>query len=714
MVFENGFAANEFELQEKLNAFILSIGGWTKVSQPSEFESVYYSNGEDGYKDIYIKSIAGLSESASYYGGNQKDFGDGYVGYLNFFAYQFYPEDGDGYDGYGEAGKFGPFLIWIAGNTPEDIYFQRFSQQSSSERKWSLVGDVKTLGSSESYPSGFSPEYIISDCRAAFDGKRFIYWNSASGSDLGFFKYNIGGEINSIIDVWLESDNVNGMITYYVDPVSRKKYVWEMFPYSTGAGPDGYFDPAIAARALRRRDLSSGVIEYGFNAPVWERGSSDYYSKFGPLIWDGHNHLYKSRGMLSATNWSDEWGKYNIQNDEWTMFADSAPIPIQIRDFTWLDKKTSGFSHHRIYAISENDNVVYYISIDENSGMPVGTWTSAGALPEVISTESGASVFHNQTNRFYYYGGGNKRFLYYAEMVSGTLSWNLIDANYMPSVATTYDAQLMYSDGYVSRVRTSLHKSTEYWFFGSKDHIMVVTESDDESSYCYMGAIDAFSDSTLQATTTQDIYPGTNVEIPINTLRGEFVIGNTVSIVNITEDGGGTEIGDVENIERKFMPTETLVINNVILGSSIVVDEVKNTYRAGSKISYDPQPIGITMEGLDKIQMLNSIDTVNTSGGFDMAENIAYLQTVRDELVNSAGYDDRHNAVGLWPILIVKSSSTSSFSGSEARGSLKGVFAISGDAGISVGDTISVGSNTYRVFDVPTSKPFLYAIGPIR
>lgn len=702
MAYETGYAANEFELQEKLNAFILSIDGWTKISQPGDFESVYFSSGEDNYKDIYLKTIAGLTENPAYYGGNQRDFGDGYVGFLNFFVYQYYPEGGDGYDGYGEAGKLGPFLYQLRGYNDYDIMMQRISTASAAIRnKWNRLGRTYTRSNGE--VADFY-EFAFYPTDATFDGKRYFYFWSSDYPGT-FFRWDLAGEfVETLIKGVHISDNFVGLV-YYIDPQTRKEYVWYCKDDAVaGDRDDGTQDPYDRSNQLKRWNVEDGVLEFGFSGPPWpDTGDRESYA--ASIIWDGHNHLYLMRG--SGEN---DWAKYHIPTDTWTLLVD---LPVNHADsdsMIWLDKKTSGFNYHRIYWSSDTANTIYYVNIDENSGMPVGSWTSAGATPESASRSN--CIFHNHTNRWYWHRGEDSDSLWYAPMDSGSLSWTLLDADY----AYTPDRNFTfaYVDGYASRVRTSLFDRTQYWFFGNADRITVVTKADDQYTYCYMGAIEPYTLTMPHAITTAPVYAGANVEIPIQVLKGEFENNQRLFISDITDYGGaGSIIGEVENISRKFKPTEMITTTHVTPDTDITVSELKNNYPAGSRIAFDPQPVGITLGGLDKIQMLNSINTVDSAGSYDMAENIANLDTVRDTIINASAGDDRRGAYGLWPILVLNDGVMAAYSGEELRGSLVGIFAISSQGDISPGDTISAGTNTYVVLDVPTSKDFYYVFGPL-
>ena len=740
MAYSTGYAANEFDLQEKLNAFILSIDGWRKISQPSKFESVYYSAGEDGYKDIYIKTIAGMREFPYYYHLNQRDFGDGYVGYMNVFAYQYYPEGGDGYDGYGEAGRLGPFLYMTTNRSNNNaIYSQRIASQSPSNRKWDYINYLFTLPDGEAFHSNYSPS-VDADLPHMFDGKRYIYFMSYGHT--GFFRFDMSIERTRILDTWWEWRNISGNwggINLYLDPNTRKEYAYLMNSMYGNNSDITYPCATPISANVTRYDLSSLLLETGFSGTVWRNVSGgstyDITSMFGAQVWDGHNYIYKSRGSTQSGYFGD-WMKYDVKNDTWADFSTTHPIP-QVEtsntpsNLVWLDKATSEFTHHRLYYMngSSGSSTIYYINIDENSGNPVGAWTSAGSSP---GTEAYKHLFHNHKNRWYVTQrtttsdpeiGQQAISLYYAPMASGTLSWTLESQKYGPSLGTwQYAYNIFYSNSAVSRVKAHLNRPTHYWFFGTKDHINIVTyaggdaeETTNDYSFCYAGAVDPFSNTTPLAKATATVYPGSNVEIPIRRYKGEFYVGQKITIANVVDGYGAGQIitNSVENISRKFMNCEIFVISAVNPGVSITATTLRNTYVAGAKIAYDPQPVGITLNGLDRIQMLNSVNTIDDSGSFDMAENICALSSVKAELINASGNDARFGGYLLWPVVVGHFGNDASFSGLEARGMLRGIFNVSGTAGLKDRDTIVVGKNTYVVLSVETGQTYKYVFGPI-
>lgn len=705
MAFETGYASNEFELQRKLDDFIVSTLGWTRLSQININDAVYFSSGEDGFKDIYIRVVAGAKEEPPTYGKDQFDFGDGYTGYLNFFAYQWFPQDGGDADGYGMAGKLGPLLYWLLAGGEYDVYYKRMASDTGFNRINYLRNQAIPGDPTDNAEFSADMMYYTD---AAFDGKRYFYYWSP---DSTFGRFDLAAERYELIDERVEGGaDTNGGLVYYVDPRNRKEYVW--FKKQDGGVAnldDGTADLRFQNDILKRWDVSNKVMQYGFSGPEW---SGDREGINGEMIWDGQDHLYAMRGTFEQ-----EWAKYHIPTDTWTVFEASQNLPVTVaRNDNWifLNKAHSGFTYSRIYAVLDS---LYYIDIDDNTGNPIGSWTSAGTLPK--TPQLGAYVFHNRKNRFYYWPGdaSGGREMYYADMTSGTLSWTLADSTFLPESPDGENTAFYYVDGYASRVRVSLFDRTKYWFMGNKDRITVATKSDDEYSFCYMGIVSQNTPLSPHALNTSDVHPGSNVVIPLNILKGEFEIGKTMFIADITDRGGmeymATGSKAIENIPRKFKPMEMFTITDVDPGVSITADQINGYYPSGSRVAFDPQPVGITLGELDRIQMLNHANTVLDFGSVDMGENMAKLDTVREELVNASGNDSRRGKYYLWPINVVNTGSDAGSSGVEARGNLIGVFAVSGSAGISSEDTISVGPNTYIILNVGTGKSFLYAFGPI-
>jgi len=746
MAYETGFAANEFELQEKLNAFILSISGWRKVTQAGDFDSVYFSNGEDGYKDIYIRSVAGLAENPAYAGAAQRDFGDGYVGFLNFFAYQFYPEGGDGYDGYGECGRLGPMLLHFRGPTTHQLWMQAIGSQgsgSNDNRRWVYLNNITRQEDGTSIEFSSFPGIST---YVEFDGKRRLYY-ATNNDALGEWDFATGR--GRMIDRRKPFQDTTAFgSAYYIDPKTREEWLWwatqdESFDYRG----DSALSPSARAGSLFRWKVNAvqgqGYWQSGFTGPLWPPVGNGFGSTGGSMIWDGHNNLYVIRGeapsgYLITGGETSDWAKYHIPTDSWIIFTDnSSPpsaeldvdwrgpgLPQTVNDadrsqFVWLDKKTTGYDYHRIYTIMAGNSNIYYINIDEDNGLPVGDWVSQGSMPSSVPDESW--LFHNRLDRWWWRRGSNTQNLYTAKFKeTGSLSWSLVDASYFPgTISETGSGVDWYVDGYISRVRTSLHEDTEYWFFGSKDHITVATKSVDANfdykyTFCYMGSVTPFTSTSPAAKSTHVVYPGTNVQIGIKDSKGEFIVGQRMYIADVNEGGGGSYIGDVEGVERKYMPVEKFTITDVDPGVSITADEIKNYYTPEARISYDPQPVGVTMEGLDKIQMTNSINTTSSHGAYEPAFNIAKLETVREEVVNASGGDARRNLYALWPVLVLnQQTDDANLVGTEARGSLIGIFAVSGTGDLVSGDTIAIGSNTYIVLDVTSGKTTKYAFGPV-
>lgn len=702
MAFETGYAANEFQLQEKLKTF-LTQNGWNIRSQINNFDTVLFSAGEDGYQDIYVRLRCAVEDRPSGRYGRQRIFKDGYSGYMNFFTYQYFPEDGDGYDGYGEAGRYGPRFLWWGGD--EDLYYAHAGDVSEWQEK---NGPDATVGLGSTG----------SESRIAFDGISSIWFEgSATFGSLG--EYYLGSEKNIKLSpvfnrtIYNVTANTDQMV-YWVDPNTRKEYIWIMSGIDSTPTKEG-----LESMSLGRWNMESGFMEYGFAGPVWPNVGGDLYQYNASLLWNGHDYLYTQRGQASngGSNTND-WARYHIPSDTWTLMSPDLPSTVpNVDEFVmmWLDKSISGFDEHRIYMVDGADNDIKYIEIDGDSGAAIGSWVDVGSTP--VSPSNWAMLTHNNNNRFYYSRMEGTRAVYYADMVSGTLTWNLMDSNWLPTAAGTFDGhpEFIYVDGYASRVRTSLFDRTQYWFFADKDHVKVATKSDGQDSFCYAGKLFEYSNIAPKAVSTQAVTAGSGKVIPIDLKTGEFVVGEKYYIVNVVDEGGANIAGADEGISRRFKPGETITVTSYVPEVSITVSTLKNSYPVGSRIGKDPQAVGVTLEGTDKIQMLNYInnDATDLSGSYDMSKSMYNLRSIDEDLIDDSGGDARRNYYMLWPMSAVTDDTELMGVGKDVRGRLIGVFAISASGAIKSGDTITVGENVFLVIEPPTQKEYIYAIGPL-
>lgn len=726
MAYETGYAANECELQEKVDVFLRGIG-WQVRTQIGTFDKVYYSTGEDGYNDIYIRSRAQVSQplrGSPNAGGKQMDMGDGYSGYLNFFAYQYFPETADGYDGYGEAGLFGPRLYWFRGSSSDAVYYQNIFSQDIGNRKWKLIGyQTASLTRDKTSPMSYG--------RGAFDGVR-NYYSSASS----VFRFNHYDIHNNTADFITETGPASptsypANLVWVLDKSTRKEYMYfTLSAYGTHTISD--IAPDIISADMRRIDLSTGMIQSGFNGPsqVWDFDVTyGYKSEYSHMLWDGGNFMYCMRNQWPASN---NIAKYAFETNQWNRLPD-LPYNSETRNpLLFLDKSLTGAAHNRLYVILSAPiaSTLFYLDLDDDSGDAIGIWTSLGAMPEQFNPFAGGVFTTNGMNRIYYIPGGSTNF-YYADFGASSLSWNL-ESSYFPDVTQNY-GDLFYTDGYASRVKTTIYGNTKYWFAGDKDHLIIVTRyvpsgrnaymaiegnapdlQDFSYKYdcCYVGGINPHSDVSTNAKTTSDIYSGSSVVIPIQLFKGEFQIGQKMFICNATGKDPVVISNDAEGSVKNFMAMEQFTITNVVPGVSITANALNGNYPSGSRIATDPQPVGVTFNGMDKIQMLNSINTVNDFGSTDMAENIASLVSASDDIVNASGNSSRNGSYSLWPLSIINEGLEAAYSGTEIRGKLIGMFAVSSN-GLNNEDIVKIGQNSYSVFNLDTARSYYFAIGPI-
>lgn len=730
MVFSTGYAANECNLHDIVHAFLIE-NGWQLVTQIDTFDKVYFSSGEDGYKDIYVRIKANLVNpyiGSQNIGARQVDLVDGYSGYLNFFAYQYFPNSTDGYAGYGEAGKFGPRAYLFVGGASDAVYYQNISTQNSSNRKWKYVGAMVD-------DLGFNKTSRLSYGSGCFDGVSNYYGGAASS--YAFFKYDIHNDSAEHTTEFIDAQRAPSNLVWYVDKNTRKEYMYFVVQGRTGSGghTGSTIDVGGIAGDMRRIDLDTGMIEFGFNGPsqVWDYAGG-YEFEYSYLVWDSGNYMYCARNY-NGTAGRKEVAKYNIGTNQWSRLPDYPVISTYRVPLLFVNRVISGAQYNRLYTVLNNSGwKMYYINLNDN-GDAVGSWTSAGSLP-VSYTASSSSISSNGVNRFYFIGGNSTSTLYYAKIEDTTsLTW-ITESSYFPlTISSTAYNDFVYMDGYASRTRASLYSNTKYWLFGNKDYMAIITRyvpygqnifmatehptavDLQNFSYkydcCYMGSYIPYTTISANASTTSSVSSGTNVLIPIQMNRGEFEVGQKMYISDVTGGSVLTRESATDGFSRRFMPTEQITITDVIPNVSIEADYLANNYSSGSRIAIDPQPVCITFTGTNRAQLLNHVEaSPNTDGSSDMSENIVKLESAADSIIEASGYDSRNGKYSLWPISLVDEGTEAPYSGAEIRGKLIGIFAIS-ENGLSSEDTISIGQNTYVVFDVGVNKPYYYAIGPI-
>jgi len=423
MTYQTGSATSSFDLFEQLDTFVQSLPGWQLWADIAEFDKVYFSSGEDGYNDIYIR-IKAAADEPFIYGLDQKPLtADGDTGFVNFFAYNYYPQGGDGYAGYGEIGILGPRFYHFSlnrlgsiGGTTKEPTVSRAAYTNILSQK--PGGGFKGVGESELVPGGGTSGYGYSPSTLerkrwtnlsrvgngvikrfqgsdamGFDGRRYFY-TSTTGFG-GIKRYSISrfgggnegiagqGQGVGIFHNDLDTITSDAQSAYIVtaDPQTRHDILYFM-----GFDAD-----------WKSIDLDTGTI-----SDLTDPSYSDTSTSKTMMAWDGNDKVYHLKGSTST-----EWAIYSISADLWTIVGTALPANVKNTDdaqLVFVPHYISGAANNRLYHIS-GDNL-YYINLDNDNGFRLGgsaVWTNAGSiLGGLVNTSNpGARLWINKYGRMF-------------------------------------------------------------------------------------------------------------------------------------------------------------------------------------------------------------------------------------------------------------------------------------------------------------------------
>lgn len=739
MTYQKGTASSSFDLFEKIDTFIRSLSGWQLWADIAQYDKVYFSSGEDGYNDIYIRVKAAADERYMF-GLDQNPLDpSGDTGYINFFAYNYYPQAGDGYAGFGEIGILGPRFYHftlnrrssIGGTTREETVARVYHTNMLSQKPG---GGAKGVGEAVTVPGGglsgygYSPTTVerkrwTNMSRAgygvnkrffgldamAWDGKRYFYHSATSFQ--GFSRYSIarfGGANEGIAEQGqgigifhndLDTIDTSAYRCYIVtlDPQTRN----EMFYYMDSGG-----------LTWSVRNLDTDAVT-ALNVP----GYSGSTVSNTIMAWDGADKIYHLRGVSTT-----EWAIYSISANTWTLGSSVLPnnsSASQNFQVIFVPQHISGAANNRLYHIS--DGTLYYINLDNDSGFIASgaSWTSAGAI---LGSGSDTQIYRqsfmwiNRYGRMFVHGSGSDiddildkgttttdaaasdgRPMVYTDSILSP-NWKVADPFWLPDTlqpnsnsGSTFGG---YMDGYQARVRTSMAGSTLYHLIGDDDRIIVATEADGISTVCYAGGFEPHSDDDAVGTLDHAIPAGFSQRVRVRNTRGDFTPGRGYFIMDTNAGYGFTNTHPIEGIKRKLVNSESVTVTSVTPDQDGYILTFSNrfAYPAGAKIGVDPQPVGLLLGDLQKFQTTNNIPGQydDLSGTDDRASQV-YSMCTNDEVVG-VGTNSRSSTKIAWPANFGTFESEGFFEGQEMRGSMKDVLV--GPA-FDTGQTINIDGKAY-------------------
>lgn len=768
MAYEIGTAENTFDLYYKLRTFMTTIEGWqiwSNIDGYDGYDIVYYSQGSNGNTDIFIRHRARLTEQFLY-GLDQFDYtGQGDTGYINFFTYGHFPQDGDAYSGVTELGSFGPRLYYFVDNSDSNntLFQHILSQQPGGTSAGSTdvgSGDYRSLQSfvrsrwSQPNDTLLSEWNFTPDEQICFDGKRYFYYSYNSAGRI--FRYTVerthggnsgyggtfGSTGNEIYgDVKLSDGTRRTGLVVVEHRDTRQQY---LYMATEGTSTGGGFQ-------RMRLDDNSFTLDTSLAEPSWPTrtystffgSSNDSTSNNGHMAWDGGDHIYFLRGGFGGANnlSTPDWGMYTISTNTWRVTESpnnpSFPVlPVSTGSFTthwflFVNKIISGFTYNRLYIVigSGVSGVLYYLDLHSDTGMPIQTvWQT-----QTITRQMASNVFSSanryaitRSQKFFVFSStaGTRTTpddifaiapdagIFYTDLKeTGSIQFNTTDITTLPERSDNQGSHYFFADGYAARVRTSLSDSTDYIFIGDADRIIVATKSDNKWSMCYMGAFDSTFGTEPSAEIAEDVSAGVSVRIPLRNIRGTFVANSNYTIVGTSQNPEPTT-HRYYGFAKRFMPSEGVVVTHV--GDDCVFASIKYDYKAGDRIGIDPQPVGIWMPDLYKFTATNIFPIHYDAFGGSADPSIqTYTTFVDGALVDEGIPSNRELHYIAWAVPISTSSPESSYKGLEDRGTLIGVYSLPVSSTLQPGDTIYISDGGYYIVQVENTTT-KYAIGPLR
>lgn len=680
-MYKSGTISNSYELTHIIHATMRDVG-WELISgnSPNGIDSIFYSTGEDGYQNIYVKVAANQHDLVSN-GDIQFPHSDGYNGFVNFYAYQYH----DGTNGYGEIGRYGPALYFADGSAL-DVKIEMYDFATASYIGGGgdgYAGRQKVLAEPDRNSRGtYSGEL--------FDGQRKLFFTT-SGDHLG--------EVDLA-----EKDKDLDFVRYSFFTSCTRPAIWSRASArepKIWASINGY-NSSYGSWATYNTLTGTTYYVSGSNTNVYADFSWD--GSGGINGWgvqgvrrNGSKYLYRSRGSGSAT-----WARYDIDNNEWTNMSPALPYGSNYATAVYIMKENTGYVYDRIYVAIGNGTRFVSIAIDDN-GDPVGSWVTHSNAPDTINDYDG--LFYVGGDRiFLTFGGGDSLYRWnFPESPSDSGSWQLVRNPWFNEVhATDYYPSFHAGNHLCGKIPVEENNVTRYWIIANKDRVIVVTETY-ESSYssdynlAYVGLFETAHDDSF-TTLTNDAPEGTTtIEVSDTSM---FRVGQSYQIVYIGE-------GDLRKLFngelRRSAKVSRITISEVKQSTSeiIISSALVDTFPEGSKIGEDVQPVGVFVYGRDEIQTLNNVNLIDDRTGDDtpfQIYKIAYPQ--QDLAVNS----ERTNHPVAWPVSLVHSAfydDSTQITESDVRGALIGVY-FAGD--IDSENILEINDQNYIAFSIFNSS----------
>jgi hypothetical protein len=586
----------------------------------------------------------------------------------------------------------------------------------------------------------------------ATDGKGNLYIGEYSNNKI--YKYSLsrgGGKIDSNGEITvgeeLSSPGFSPVFLVYAeDRTTRIPYLYCFGPLSTNGVRYNLITLASETLPDFYWPTRSGVLGVPTNT----------IQSSGAICWDGGRYLYIIRGgqdggVNPSANFPD-WGRYDILTNDFvstddpedTSFKDitansGTGIGPGQRDLIFVDKNISGFDYHRLYLGVVSDGL-WYINIDYDTHLATVSDPYWHRQSQVHTLNFLSQYVVNRNRRLFRFPMEDvnapygiyesvspiaDRNVFYSDLKEEeTLMWNAAGPAYSPTGQASYGKYELI-DGYGCRVRASIDATTDYVFIGNEDRIIVATKSrpsrdevyDATWSIAYMGAFDSEFDAEPYAEFLEDISAGKSKVIKLKNRVGSFNDNTNYVVV-------GTS-GPFENKYYKIDGRTKIIGNSELITvtkahDDYVIATLRNNYKAGTKISLDPQPVCLFFDELEKVQTTCSpqkltIDYADITNGSDDSSRNIYNVILDETSIKTlvSGCVTNNYDIPVDTLKFGCAESEGDHVINEIGGSLIGMYMIGKNSSIQSGQIININGSGYMIIDIPSYTNKYIAIGPL-
>jgi hypothetical protein len=697
-IYETGTITNSHEIIHKMIGLLANIG-WQKhatlktdANDSDGYDVVFHSTGEDGDKDVYIRLCAGLGDALTTTGDIQFPIQDGYNGFVNGLAYQYFPSSGiTGSDGSNELGVYGP-ILYMATQTNGDLsYYNMFNFASRNLSR----GETFFLG------TNISSSFVANQGKGiGFDGRLNLYECNGSST---FARISLFSRTHTS----LATGSV-GTGQTIATPFVRKNNGQETMYIAV---PSGTVGSRTAQYVVSTNAWTQGHIgdpPFDFSSSNWS-GAQVVGTKrrnFAPNGSPEHRLLYWFRGH-NGTSGFTQWSYLDTETNTFSASLITPALPTTmggsfsaIPSPVFAPREATGYANDRLYTTSGNGTGFFSIAIGDDGYVAADAWTTHSSLPFSATTGHriafiGKSIFlvpgSTATDPEYH--------LYRWALPStptASGSWTLISDEFFPTEQDTNGFLFEVHNHLCNRIRITEGATNTYWAFADKDRIvLVIKNASGNYNYIYTGLYQSYLDTTSATLVNAGSIGDSDIEVSDSSI---FAVGRKYLIVDST--GTSSIVTGVDMSTRNMAPSQLITVLG-ISGNHLIITALENDYAAGSKVAEDPLPLMVRVHSQELAQTLNNISLDRDNDYTDPPFQVYRLRPLVDSTITQAGDTNERSDENLLFPIILYNVGLSGIVGNEARGQMKNVYAI-GTALASEAE-VDVGSDQYIVFDIEES-----------